>query len=180
MGAAVAEPTTVHRWGTLLAAHDGRTTPDPRGTGGISPRWPSHWRPTPPACRCPARLPPPLALPAGESSSSPSSACYTLLASRRALHFLLYIRVPLRRCFITSSIHCYLSQQDTAFINPSSVIQRSVLDPVGHTQRQRLQRKMKLVGGQRRQRGFGKALKEQRARLYIIQRCVVMLLRWHD
>ncbi|KAJ1257406.1 hypothetical protein BS78_K057500 [Paspalum vaginatum] len=40
---------------------------------------------------------------------------------------------------------------------------------------------MKLVGGdQRRQRGFGKALKEQRARLYIIQRCVVMLLRWHD
>lgn len=41
--------------------------------------------------------------------------------------------------------------------------------------------KMKLlVGGQRRQRGFGKALKEQRARLYIIQRCVVMLLRWHD
>ncbi|KAG2598070.1 hypothetical protein GQ55_5G297800 [Panicum hallii var. hallii] len=39
---------------------------------------------------------------------------------------------------------------------------------------------MKLVGGQRRQRGFGKALKEQRARLYIIQRCVVMLLRWND
>jgi len=39
---------------------------------------------------------------------------------------------------------------------------------------------MKLVGGQRRQRGFSKALKEQRARLYIIQRCVVMLLRWND
>lgn len=37
-----------------------RTTGEPprrwRGTGGISPRWPSHWRPTPPACRCTPRL----------------------------------------------------------------------------------------------------------------------------
>lgn len=41
---------------------------------------------------------------------------------------------------------------------------------------------MKLLGSQRRQRGggFGRTLKEQRARFYIIQRCVVMLLRWHD
>ncbi|KAI4969539.1 small polypeptide DEVIL 4-like [Hordeum vulgare subsp. vulgare] len=40
---------------------------------------------------------------------------------------------------------------------------------------------MKLMG--RRQGGGGglsRSLKEHRARLYIIQRCVVMLLRWHD
>ncbi|XP_021649608.1 small polypeptide DEVIL 4-like [Hevea brasiliensis] len=29
-------------------------------------------------------------------------------------------------------------------------------------------------------RGLGAALREQRARLYIIRRCVVMLLCWHD
>ena len=41
---------------------------------------------------------------------------------------------------------------------------------------------MKRVGSERRQRGggFGRAIKQQRARLYIIQRCVVMLLRWQD
>lgn len=38
---------------------------------------------------------------------------------------------------------------------------------------------MKL-GSQRRRGGFSKSLKEQRSRLYIISRCVVMLLRWHD
>ncbi|XP_021313566.1 uncharacterized protein LOC110434136 [Sorghum bicolor] len=37
---------------------------------------------------------------------------------------------------------------------------------------------MKL--GSRRTGGFSKALKEQRSRLYIISRCVVMLIRWHD
>ncbi|XP_057988303.1 small polypeptide DEVIL 4-like [Hevea brasiliensis] len=29
-------------------------------------------------------------------------------------------------------------------------------------------------------RGLGASLREQRARLYIIRRCVVMLLCWHD
>ncbi|XP_026379269.1 uncharacterized protein LOC113273914 [Papaver somniferum] len=29
-------------------------------------------------------------------------------------------------------------------------------------------------------RGLGGVLKEQRSRLYIIRRCVVMLLCWHD
>ncbi|XP_024978355.1 uncharacterized protein LOC112515679 [Cynara cardunculus var. scolymus] len=29
-------------------------------------------------------------------------------------------------------------------------------------------------------KGLGKFLKEQRGRLYIIKRCVVMLLCWHD
>ncbi|XP_020236287.1 uncharacterized protein LOC109815880 [Cajanus cajan] len=29
-------------------------------------------------------------------------------------------------------------------------------------------------------RGLGGVLREQRARLYIIRRCVVMLLCWHD
>ncbi|KAK4347830.1 hypothetical protein RND71_034169 [Anisodus tanguticus] len=29
-------------------------------------------------------------------------------------------------------------------------------------------------------RGLGKFLKEQRGRLYIMRRCVVMLLCWHD
>jgi hypothetical protein len=28
--------------------------------------------------------------------------------------------------------------------------------------------------------GIKRALKEKKARLYIIHRCVVMLLRWHD
>ncbi|XP_008786558.1 uncharacterized protein LOC103704860 [Phoenix dactylifera] len=28
--------------------------------------------------------------------------------------------------------------------------------------------------------GLGRALREQKARLYIIRRCVVMLLCWHD
>ncbi|XP_062208445.1 small polypeptide DEVIL 4-like [Phragmites australis] len=38
---------------------------------------------------------------------------------------------------------------------------------------------MKL-GSQRRRGGFGKALKEQRSRLYIISRCVVILVLGHD
>ncbi|KAF8730400.1 hypothetical protein HU200_016976 [Digitaria exilis] len=38
---------------------------------------------------------------------------------------------------------------------------------------------MKL-GSQRRRAGLSKAMKEQRSRLYIISRCVVMLIRWHD
>ncbi|CAK9327789.1 unnamed protein product [Citrullus colocynthis] len=29
-------------------------------------------------------------------------------------------------------------------------------------------------------RGFGGVVREQRAKLYIIRRCVVMLLCWHD
>lgn len=28
--------------------------------------------------------------------------------------------------------------------------------------------------------GFGRSLKEQRSKVYIAMRCVVMLLRWHD
>ncbi|RCV25675.1 hypothetical protein SEVIR_5G185500v4 [Setaria viridis] len=31
-----------------------------------------------------------------------------------------------------------------------------------------------------RRGGITKSLKEQRSRLYIISRCVVMLIRWHD
>ncbi|XAR51558.1 hypothetical protein NMG60_11006219 [Bertholletia excelsa] len=29
-------------------------------------------------------------------------------------------------------------------------------------------------------KGLGRCLKQQRARLYIIRRCVIMLLCWHD
>ncbi|KQJ96262.1 hypothetical protein BRADI_3g22032v3 [Brachypodium distachyon] len=37
------------------------------------------------------------------------------------------------------------------------------------------------VGSQVKQMGkLNKALKEQRVKLYIIRRCVVMLLRWSD
>ncbi|XP_057425063.1 small polypeptide DEVIL 4-like [Lotus japonicus] len=39
------------------------------------------------------------------------------------------------------------------------------------------------IGGSKRRissRGVGGVLREQRARLYIIRRCVVMLLCWHD
>ncbi|XP_057443574.1 small polypeptide DEVIL 4-like [Lotus japonicus] len=41
------------------------------------------------------------------------------------------------------------------------------------------------IGGSKRRisssnRGFGGVLREQKARLYIIRRCVVMLLCWHD
>jgi len=40
---------------------------------------------------------------------------------------------------------------------------------------------MKLVGSSSKRRGgLGRALKEHKARLYIIRRCVVMLLRWDD
>ncbi|XP_047307091.1 small polypeptide DEVIL 4 [Impatiens glandulifera] len=41
---------------------------------------------------------------------------------------------------------------------------------------------MKFGGSKRKisTRGLGRVLKEQRARLYIIRRCVVMLLCWHD
>lgn len=28
--------------------------------------------------------------------------------------------------------------------------------------------------------GFGRSLREHRAKVYIAMRCVVMLLRWHD
>ncbi|XP_068649339.1 small polypeptide DEVIL 4-like [Aristolochia californica] len=37
------------------------------------------------------------------------------------------------------------------------------------------------MGSKRRvSRGLGGVLREQKARLYIIRRCVVMLLCWHD
>ncbi|XP_059655553.1 small polypeptide DEVIL 4-like [Cornus florida] len=39
------------------------------------------------------------------------------------------------------------------------------------------------IGGNKRRissRGLGGVLREQRARLYIIRRCVVMLLCWHE
>ncbi|XP_003535972.3 uncharacterized protein [Glycine max] len=39
------------------------------------------------------------------------------------------------------------------------------------------------MGGSKRRlssRGLGGALRQQRARLYIIRRCVVMLLWWHN
>ncbi|XP_019240551.1 PREDICTED: uncharacterized protein LOC109220544 [Nicotiana attenuata] len=36
--------------------------------------------------------------------------------------------------------------------------------------------KRKLISS----RGLGGVLRQQRARLYIIKRCVVMLLCWHD
>ncbi|WJZ80305.1 hypothetical protein VitviT2T_000237 [Vitis vinifera] len=39
------------------------------------------------------------------------------------------------------------------------------------------------MGGSKRRlsnKGLGGVLREQRARLYIIRRCVVMLLCWHD
>lgn len=47
---------------------------------------------------------------------------------------------------------------------------------------------MKTKAGMRRQRGgqaaaaggFSRSLKEQRSKVYIAMRCVVMLLRWHD
>ncbi|XP_073116097.1 small polypeptide DEVIL 4-like [Elaeis guineensis] len=39
------------------------------------------------------------------------------------------------------------------------------------------QRKVSQRGGGG---GLGRALREQKARLYIIRRCVVMLLCWHD
>ncbi|XAR65389.1 hypothetical protein NMG60_11009505 [Bertholletia excelsa] len=39
------------------------------------------------------------------------------------------------------------------------------------------------MGGSKRRissRGLGGVLREQRTRIYIIRRCVVMLLCWHD
>ncbi|XP_062184642.1 small polypeptide DEVIL 4-like [Phragmites australis] len=39
---------------------------------------------------------------------------------------------------------------------------------------------MKLTGSSKRTGGLGRALREHKARLYIIQRCVIMLLRWDD
>ncbi|KAJ6431900.1 hypothetical protein OIU84_019220 [Salix udensis] len=39
------------------------------------------------------------------------------------------------------------------------------------------------MGGSRRRissKGLGAVLREQRAKLYIIRRCVVMLVCWHD
>ncbi|XP_020099038.1 uncharacterized protein LOC109717600 [Ananas comosus] len=40
---------------------------------------------------------------------------------------------------------------------------------------------MKLLGSQRKEKGgFSRTLKEQRAKLYIIRRCIVLLLSWHD
>ncbi|XP_062208446.1 small polypeptide DEVIL 4-like [Phragmites australis] len=39
---------------------------------------------------------------------------------------------------------------------------------------------MKLIGSSKRRGGMGKALKEHKARLHIIRRCVIMLLCWDD
>ncbi|KAE9619312.1 hypothetical protein Lalb_Chr02g0151761 [Lupinus albus] len=39
------------------------------------------------------------------------------------------------------------------------------------------------IGGSKRRvsnKGVGGVLREQRAKLYIIRRCVIMLLCWHD
>jgi hypothetical protein len=56
----------------------------------------------------------------------------------------------------------------------------------GRREGRKLRRKTKV--GMRRQRGgqaaaaggFSRSLKEQRSKVYIAMRCVVMLLRWHD
>ncbi|XP_072992271.1 small polypeptide DEVIL 4-like [Typha latifolia] len=37
-----------------------------------------------------------------------------------------------------------------------------------------------ILSGQVKGRGLSRALRKQRARLYIIHRCVVMLLCWND
>ncbi|XP_020099405.1 uncharacterized protein LOC109717870 [Ananas comosus] len=39
---------------------------------------------------------------------------------------------------------------------------------------------MKLHSQEKQKGGLSRALREQRAKLYIIRRCVVMLLCWHD
>lgn len=39
---------------------------------------------------------------------------------------------------------------------------------------------MKLHSQEKQRGGLSRALREQRAKLYIIRRCVVMLLCWHD
>jgi hypothetical protein len=157
------------------AAHDGRTTPacgplGSQGTGGISPRWPSHWRPAPPACSCTRRV----------------ARCHRII-SCLLLHCCLYttlqmgtpaiytapIGVPIQSFNNT----CYLSQQTTHSLSSPLLTWEHPIQP---TTLRDCNMKLLAGGQRRRQRGFGKALKEQRARLYIIQRCVVMLLRWHD
>ncbi|CAD5183556.1 unnamed protein product [Musa acuminata subsp. malaccensis] len=40
--------------------------------------------------------------------------------------------------------------------------------------------KMRSHGKVPQRGGLSRALRQQKARLYIIQRCVVMLLCWHD
>ncbi|XP_021999520.1 uncharacterized protein LOC110896542 [Helianthus annuus] len=40
--------------------------------------------------------------------------------------------------------------------------------------------KMMMMGSSKRSKGIGGVLKEHKARLYIIKRCVVMLLCYHD
>jgi len=40
--------------------------------------------------------------------------------------------------------------------------------------------KSKRSSGLSSNKGFGGVLREQRARLYIIRRCVIMLLCWHE
>jgi hypothetical protein len=63
-------------------------------------------------------------------------------------------------------------------------LQRSaLLSIVGRSQEGKLRMKMKAgIRQQQRggQQGFSRSLKEQRSRVYIVMRCVVMLLRWHD
>uniref|UniRef100_A0A453KL47 Uncharacterized protein n=4 Tax=Triticinae TaxID=1648030 RepID=A0A453KL47_AEGTS len=40
--------------------------------------------------------------------------------------------------------------------------------------------KMRVGAHDLKLKGLKRSLKEHKARLYIIRRCVVMLLRWHD
>ncbi|KAF2915559.1 small polypeptide DEVIL 4-like [Oryza sativa Japonica Group] len=40
--------------------------------------------------------------------------------------------------------------------------------------------KMRMGAQDMKLKGLKRALKEQKARLYIIRRCVAMLIRWHD
>lgn len=63
-----------------------------------------------------------------------------------------------------------------------------LLLPVAQASKQGSSLRMKKMkaGSQLRSRsaagagGFGRSLREQRAKVYIAMRCVVMLLRWHD
>nr|XP_025679930.1 uncharacterized protein LOC112779797 [Arachis hypogaea] len=60
-----------------------------------------------------------------------------------------------------------------------------ITEYIQHCNKMKMGSASATMGGSKRRmssssRGFGGVLREQRARLYIIRRCVVMLLCWHD
>ena len=89
---------------------------------------------------------------------------------------------PHPSCYINSLLQKLVAQK-------SFSIQFNSIQPVTPSSRKIIKKSLRMkmnsarMGSSKRRissKGLGAVLREQRARLYIIRRCVVMLICWHD